>query len=186
MKIREIEVFDIFGDGTLAIKTNVDDPIDDLRYAWYISKEQQLLYKSNYQRKPYTGYKADLPGTYVIKAFVRISAQDRMEQVVRFTVNKTTSPLLAGQFEPLEITPMIEHVSGPFWKVWLRGDFAKETEFAWYVYAENKDEPLFRTDYSHKGECIYKFNHPGTYRIKAFVRQDGQKYSRFSPWFKVE
>lgn len=186
MEIREIEVFDIFGDGTLAIKTNVDEPSDDLRYAWYVSREQQLLFKSSYQRKPYTGYRADLPGTYVIKAFVRNGAQERVEQVVRFTANKTTSPLLAGQFEPVEIVPVVEHVSGPFWQVRLGGDFAEGKEFAWYVYAEGEDEPLSREDYGYKGEYIYKFSQPGTYRIKAFVRQDGQKYSGFSPWFQVE
>lgn len=70
MKIMEVEVFDLRGDGTIILKTRVKDVSDYIRYAWYVYYGNHLLFKSQYSNKPFMEYTITSLGTYRVKAFV--------------------------------------------------------------------------------------------------------------------
>ena len=39
MKIVKVEAFDLYGDGTLIVKTDLDEIGTDTRFAWYLKKD---------------------------------------------------------------------------------------------------------------------------------------------------
>lgn len=188
MNITKLEVFDLYGDGTLVLKTNVDKEANSLRYAWYVQKDKKTLYKSEYQDKPFLGYRISIPGKYKIKAFVRdILNKEKTQIEIEFLVNRKTSPLLMEEVKklPSSLQPVASQMYGEFWRFSVSGDLPQEAEYAWYVYQQGESKPVFRGKYSTVAEYIYKFETPGLYRVKLFTCIEKIKTSEISDWFLV-
>ena len=177
MEITSLELFDLYGNGTLVMKTNVDEPDPSLRYAWYVKTGGSNIHKGSYQRNSFTAVQLNQLGTYVVKAFVRDGNGQTVTMEQEFHATKRTSPtLLASHKKSLVITPVVSHVSGPFWQFSIVENF-EHAKYAWYVYQEGSLEPVFKAPYDTENYMIHKFEAPGSYFIKAFVMQDGIKRS---------
>ncbi len=181
-----MDLFDLYGDGTLVMKTLVDTPDPSLRYAWYVKLYGQKIYESRYQRNPFTAAKLSHLGNYVVKAFVRDGEGNKVTWEEIFTANKRTSPQLALLDDTdFTVIPVISNISGAFWQFSVEGSFAEDTKFAWYIYQEGQDDPMEKIPYSKDSNTIYQFKAPGNYYAKAFVIQEGVKRSAFSDMFTV-
>lgn len=187
MEIKELELFDLYGDGTLVMKTNVDVPNDSLRFCWYIKEKGRLIYRGNYQRNSFSAFQLPHLGKYMIKAFVRDEQGEKAEIEVEFNVTKKTSPqlVLAESTVTFSVQPKVEHISGGFWCFQVEGEIPEDARFAWYVYKEDIDEPVVRTVYSEESNYTYKFDISGTYYVKLFVLANGKKKSIVTEQFKV-
>jgi len=189
MEIREIEAFDLYGDGTLVLKTNVEGKKSELKYAWYIKKDGKFIFKSQYQLKNFIAFNIDKSGKYIIKAFVLENKENKIFKEIEILINSTTSPKLIEKelsAMGINIIPVVEFISGPFWKMKVSGKFPKNSKFAWYIYKRGQKEPIFKQDYSLNNEYIYKFEQKGEYKVKAFIVFNGNKCSKSTDWFKVK
>lgn len=186
VEIIGLDLFDLYGDGTLVMKTLVDKPDPSLRYAWYVKLCGQKIFESHYQRNPFTAVRLSHLGNYLIKAFVRDGEGNKVTQEETFIANKYTSPQLALTDTSFTVTPVATQISGAFWQFSVEGSFAEDTKFAWYIYQEGQDDPMEKIPYSKDNNTIYQFKAPGNYYAKAFVIQDGVKRSAFSDAFTVK
>lgn len=177
MEIIRLDLFDLYGDGTLVMKTEVDEPDPSLRYAWYVKAYGQKIYETHYQRNPFTAAQLQHLGSYVVKAFVRDGEGNKVTLEKTFTANKYTSPQLALTDTSFTVTPVATQISGAFWQFTAEGTFGENTRFAWYVYQEGADTPIEKIPYSKDPSTVYQFTAPGRYYVKAFVIQDGVKQS---------
>lgn len=186
VEIIGLDLFDLYGDGTLVMKTLVDKPDPSLRYAWYVKLCGQKIFESHYQRNPFTAVRLSHLGNYLIKAFVRDGEGNKVTQEETFIANKRTSPQLALLDDTdFMVTPVISNISGAFWQFSVDGSFAEDTKFAWYIYQEGQDAPMEKIPYSKSSNTIYQFKAPGNYYAKAFVIQEGVKRSGTSDPFVV-
>ena len=113
MKIREIEAFDLYGDGTLVLKTNLESTEERVQYAWYVKKGDRNIFKGSYQGKPFMAYKISAPGAYTIKAFVKNKDGEKTEETITFVADRNTSPQLSAAKElSVKGRPAVEHISG--------------------------------------------------------------------------
>ncbi len=188
MKIIEVEGFDLRGDGTIVLKTRMEDASDYMRYAWYVYYGNHLLFKSQYSNKPFMEYTITSLGTYRVKAFVLDKqTQKKAVEDVLITFDKKTSPLLFKVTEARRTWfPMATQLKGDVWKFSLRGPLPEQADFAWYVYAKEKNEPIFKGDYSTVSEYLYTFTSSGIYKIKCFCRSRIEKTSATTDWFNVD
>lgn len=186
MNITGLDLFDLYGDGTLVMKTAVDGADASTRYTWYVKQNGKTVYKGAYQRDPFTAVQLEHLGTYVVKAFVRDGEGNKQEFEATFSATRRTSPKLAqAEAEAFSVTPVASHVSGGFWQLSVEESFEPESKFAWYIYQEGAIEPMVKMPYSHESKMIYKFETAGRYYFKAFVIQDGNKQSASSEVFTV-
>lgn len=187
MKIKEIEVFDLYQDGTLVLKTNVDAPSADLRYAWYILHGAEVIFKSPYQSVSFTSYQVKEPGMYTIKGFVVDAQKNKERLAVQFLANSKTSPqLVEKMLLTLSLRLQAEWISGPFWKFTVTGEVPPNVQYAWYLYREGDKNPVHREMYSTCNEYVHQFEESGTYQFKVFVLLDDKKYSKVSDYFTVK
>ena len=178
MKIREIEAFDLYGDGTLVIKTNMEEEEEGLRYAWHIMQNRRTIFKIPYQVRPYAVWHIPQRNSYFVKAFVKNAAGERIQEVITFTADRHTSPKLEAPEEKLLTEPpVVENISGPFYKLYLRQTFPENAQYAWYVYRVGDETPVSRQMYTNAAEYIYAFQEPGEYYVKAFILLNGIKDS---------
>lgn len=184
MNITGLDLFDLYGDGTLVMKTAVDGADASTRYTWYVKQNGKTVYKGAYQRDPFTAVQLEHLGTYVVKAFVRDGEGSKQEFEATFSATKRTSPKLA-QAEAFSVTPVASHVSGGFWQFSVEESFEPESKFAWYIYQEGVNDPIVKMPYNHEPKAFYKFETAGRYYVKAFVMQDGRKQSASSNVFEV-
>lgn len=184
MNITGLDLFDLYGDGTLVMKTAVDGADASTRYTWYVKQNGKTVYKGAYQRDPFTAVQLEHLGTYVVKAFVRDGEGSKQEFEATFSATKRTSPKLA-QAEAFSVTPVASHVSGGFWQFSVEESFEPESKFAWYIYQEGVSDPMVKLPYNNESKAFYKFEAPGRYYVKAFVMQDGRKQSASSNVFEV-
>ncbi|MDD3164311.1 MAG: PKD domain-containing protein [Oscillospiraceae bacterium] len=188
MEIKEIELFDLYGNGTLVMKTNVDAPTSAMRYAWYVKKDSKLIMKGVYQKEPFTACQLESRGLYTVKAFVRNGKEEKVEQTATFRATAKTSPALASaaqQTPSLTLTPKYEQISGAFWQFRAEGAFPENAEFAWYLFREGEEQPVHREMYPSAPEYTHKFEEPGRYHVKVFVKLGAQKKSADSACFEV-
>lgn len=187
MKIVALDLFDLYGNGTLVMRTVVDQPSTALRYTWYIKKNGKNIYKGHYQRNPYMAFQLEHLGTYTVKAYVWEGKGEAMSFEADFTANKRTSPELAKTIEQnrFQITPVVTHISGAFWEFSLEEDFGEDAQFAWYVYQADNPEPVSKQMYSSESRMVHQFEQPGNYYVKAFVIKDDVKCSACSQVFTV-
>ena len=186
MKIATVDVLDLFGDGTLVMKTTVDEPGTAMRYAFYVKEYGKNIFKSAYQTCPYMGFRLEHLGSYTVKAFVRDGAGEIITKEAEFTATKKTSPkLIQVKKASFSVTPVVSHVSGVFWQFSINETFEDGSKYAWYIYQEGSDTPLEKKPYSTEDHVIHKFETPGCYYIKAFVIQRGRKSSACSEIFTV-
>ena len=61
MKIVSLDLFDLFGDGTLVMKTNVDEPDSAFRYAWYIKENGRATISATPMRPSSSSAWAPIP-----------------------------------------------------------------------------------------------------------------------------
>ncbi|MDO5558459.1 MAG: hypothetical protein Q4F95_02555 [Oscillospiraceae bacterium] len=187
MEIREIDVFDLYGDGTLVIKTNMTGQADDLRYAWYIELNSKKIFKGSYQHNPFMSYKIDQPGKYVVKAFVKNSDQDKVQSETEFTANKKTSPaLIKDEVKTFKLSPFAEHISDTFWKMDVKEKLADNAKYAWYLYRVNEQEPCIKQLYTPISEYVCSLKDPGEYYAKVFAVVDGIKHTAKTDVFLVK
>lgn len=184
MNITGLDLFDLYGDGTLVMKTAVEGADASTRYAWYVKQNSKTVYKGSYQRNPFTAVQLKHLGTYVVKAFVRDGEGNKQEFEATFSATRRTSPKLA-QAEAFSVTPVASHVSGGFWQFSVEESFEPESKFAWYIYQEGVSDPMVKMPYSNESKAIYKFETAGRYYFKAFVIQAGNKQSANSEVFTV-
>lgn len=186
MNITGLDLFDLYGDGTLVMKTAVENVDLSARYAWYVKQNGKTVYKGSYQRDPFTAVQLEHLGTYVVKAFVRDGEGNKQELEATFSATKRTSPKLAQADEiSFSLTPVASHISGGFWQFSLEESFPPESKFAWYIYQDGVSDPMVKIPYSHESKAFYKFETAGRYYVKAFVVQAGNKQSANSEVFTV-
>ena len=186
MNITGLDLFDLYGDGTLVMKTAVEDVDLSARYAWYVKQNGKTVYKGSYQRNPFTAVQLEHLGTYVVKAFVRDGEGNKQELEATFSATKRTSPKLAQADEiSFSLTPVASHISGGFWQFSLEESFPPQSKFAWYIYQEGVSDPMVKLPYNNEAKAFYKFETAGRYYVKAFVMQDGRKQSASSNVFEV-
>ncbi len=187
MKITSLDLFDLYGDGTLVMLTHTDVCTDDLQYCWYIKRNKMTVYKGVYQRNPYLSFQLDSMGTYVVKAFVKNSKGEKAVFEQTFRPTKKTSPQLAQAVVEgkITMTPVAERISAGFWQFTVKESFEENAKFAWYIYHAGDKEPIVRTPYANQASYVHKFEQSGTYRAKLFVIQNEEKHSQFSETFSV-
>ena len=187
MKIGKIEAFDLYGDGTVVLKTNMAEGGSDLRFAWYIMRDQRTIFKSPYQKQPYRSWKLYQYGKYTIKAFVKNGQGEKVRKETAFTFNRRTSPKLKNQADKLlHESPVIEKISGPFYRMYVGETLSKDAKYAWYIYQVGAKEPIVRQMYTNSSEYIHAFRESGEYYVKVFVMLDGAKESVKSEPFQVK
>lgn len=186
MTINEVEVFDVDGDGTLVIKTNLDNTYEQTKFAWYIVFNGQTIYKSNYQRNPFISYKIEYLGTYTIKAFVK-NNDEKIQSETVFVANKRTSPHLAVRDigSRVSIIPITESINGKIWRFDIKEPIAEDATYSWYIY-NSAGELIYKQLYTKYSEYIHSFKESGTYYAKLFVISKGIKKSAKSEEFTVE
>lgn len=184
--INNIEVFDVNGDGTLIIKTNLNDTYENAKFAWYISYNGHTIYKGAYQRNPYMSYKIESLGKYTIKSFVKTDT-DKINEEIVFEANKLTSPQLAiaTTTSNIKIKPIAEKVSDGFWRFDVETPVSDDATYAWYIYRSNNEQPYFKQMYTKYSEYIHNFKESGTYYAKLFVISGGIKKSVKTETFTV-
>ena len=179
MKIEEVACFALRNNGTLLIKTEVDEPDESYRYCFYIYKGSETLYKSPYDRKSFLMYKADAFGKYQIKAFVRNSdGSERDSMVISYVVNRSNARELAAEEEaqpPVNITAAVEGIKDGVIMAAARGDLEEGDQFAWYVYQSGSKEPEFRGTYSSNPMFSYSAQSDGKYFVKLFLKRGERK-----------
>lgn len=190
MKIREIEIFDLYGDGTLVLKTNMEKASDDFRYAWNVKLNGRYILKGAYQKRAFTALQLAHLGKYEITAFVRNGAGEKVEERAEFHASLKTSPFLAvleKENALVRVTPHIEQIDGGICQFTVQGNLPDGATCAWYVYqAENEAEPVFRSQYSEDSQCRYESEKSGDYYAKLFlILDDGQKLTFRSDVFTV-
>jgi hypothetical protein len=183
MEIKEVEVFDLYGNGTLVLKTNVAEPTDDLRYCWYVRQGNKTIWKGAYQRKPFAAASVEMPGDYTIRAYVRDGEGNKVEMEVPFSADRVNSPLLV---DATAVHAKASNISGPFWKLELVEEPGEGAEYAWYLYQEGEEQPVHKGEYSDRSDYVHRFEEPGTYRAKLFVRVNKQRRTALTDWFTVK
>lgn len=186
MRINEIEVFDLFGDGTLVLKTNTDEESKTARYAWYVYYQGRLIHKTPYQAKSFLGVKVEKLGRYTVKAFVK-DEDEKIKDEIEVVLNRTTSPVLANNNKTVTlITIIVEKVTSNIMRFDVQGDFDENTTFAWYIYSEGNDEPICKQMYAKTSEYFHTFNTTGKYYAKVFALSNTEKRSVKSDVFSIE
>lgn len=185
--INNIEVFDVNGDGTLIIKTNLNDTYENAKFAWYISYNGHTIYKSAYQKNPYMSYKVENLGKYMIKSFVKTETEKVQEEVI-FDATRSTSPKLVTETkaEKTAIVPIAENINRGFWRFDIREPLSDGTTYAWYLFKENDETPYFKQMYTNYSEYIHSFKESGNYFAKLFVISNGIKKSVKTDVFTVK
>ena len=109
MKILNVDVFDLYGNGTLVLKTNMDEE-KGMKYAWYVSKDGENIYKSAYQLRPFMAYEIEQWGEYEIKAFVKSKSGEKLTRKVLYISDRKTSPALEPEMpvEPEAVPAAVE------------------------------------------------------------------------------
>ena len=187
MKIREIEAFDLYGDGTLVLKTNLENADEQVQYAWYVKKGDRNIFKGSYQSKPFMAYKIPVLGAYTIKAFVKNKDGEKTEETITFVADRNTSPQLSAANElSVKGRPAVEHISGRFYKMSLPMELPQNALFAWYIHRNGETEPIARRMYSDSPEYVHAFQEPGEYYAKAFIVVGKAKTSLKSTLFIVK
>lgn len=185
MKITGLDLFDLYGDGTLVMKTAVEGADASTRYTWYVKEAGKVIYKGAYQVRPFAAVKLEHLGNYTVKAFVRDGAGNKLELEIPFAATQHTSPKLS-QAEAFPVTPVITHISGGFWQFSVKESFAPGSKFAWYIYQEGVKDPVAKLlPYTQVSKTVYEFNQAGRYYVKTFVVQNGVKQSANSDVFTV-
>lgn len=186
VKIREIDVFDLYGDGTLVMKTNLEKSEKNLSYAWHVIHDGDTIYKSSYQQHPFTTCKVEQQGLYLVKAMVKNAEGENVVSKVNLTLNQKTSPKLSKNSKAfIKITPYVEHISGLSYKMDILETLPEGVKFAWYIHKAGSDELMMRKMYTDISEYIYSFKEPGKYYVKAFIIIDNVKHIAKSDVFVV-
>ena len=179
MKIEEVTCFALRNNGTLLIKTEVDEPDESYRYCFYIYKGSETLYKSPYDRKSFLMWKADAFGKYQIKAFVRNSdGAEKDSMVISYVVNRSNARELDTEDEdqaPVNINVSVEKLKEGVLMATASGDLPEGTQFAWYVYHSGSKEPEFRGTYSSNPMFSYSAQDGGKYFVKLFLKRGERK-----------
>ena len=64
--------------------------------------------------------------------------------------------------------------------------FSKQpTQYAYYIYKENRKEPIEKIMYSNNSSLTYKINTPGKYRVRVFVRNEQEQIAVGSPSISI-
>jgi len=188
MTIKEIEAFDLYKDGTLMIKTNVEEKNEKLKYAWRIKKDKKKIFESNYQKQEFIIFNVDKSGEYIVEAFVIDDKLNKISKEKKISICYYTSPKLVEK-ELLEIkfsvSVNIQFLNRLLWKINIYGQFPKNFKFAWYIYKKGKDAPIYRQMYSENLDYTHEFNEKGQYKLKLFVILNGNKYANETKWFNV-
>jgi len=189
MNIKEIEVFDLYEDGTLVIKTNMEEKNEKLKYAWYIRKDEETIFKSKYQNQEFMAFNIDKSGLYAVKAFVIDDKLNKISKETKILIDYSTSPkLIEKELSKINVNVNvnIQFLNKLSWKINIYGQFPKSSKFAWYIYKRGKSEPIYKQMYSDKLEYIYEFAEKGQYKLKLFIISNGNKYSNNTQWFDVK
>ena len=181
MKIEEITCIAVKNDGTLLIKANVDKAEESHRYAFYIYKGSQTLYKSPYDKKSFIMHKVDEFGKYQIKAFVRnADGTEKDSMVLPYVVNKSNARELVVD-EIVEVLPKIkltaQNISNNAVYAFAEGELTENMQYAWYVYNMTVKEPVYKGKYSSEPSISYMVKEHGTYYAKLFIKDGTKKYT---------
>lgn len=187
MIIQDIEVFDLYQDGTLVLKTNAVDVSDKCQYAWYVKWKGKTVFKSKYVDVPFIACQIKAWGEYSITGYVLdTKTKEKVQREVSFTADIKTSPgLQPGYQEIRDLQPVVQHISGPFWKFSVSKEPEGQVEYAWFIYKRGQSAPWFKQMYSSRPHFEYQFKEPGDYRVKLFALAGEAKNSVFSEWFTV-
>lgn len=187
MKIRELELFDLFGDGTLVMKTNMDAEYENLGYAWYVEHKGKVIYKGQYQVKPFTAFQLPHLGDFKVKAFVRQKDGERVILEQTFRADHKTSPKLAESEEQVSfrVNPTAKHISGSFWQFDQEGELPENAKFAWYIYRNGEAEPITKVMYTPESRYIHNFEESGVFHAMLFVLVGNVKRSAVTEDFSV-
>lgn len=189
MKIQAIDVFDLYGDGTLVMRTVMEEPKEELQYAWHIMEGRKTLFKIPYQARPFTAWQMPYRGVWTVKAFARDhETKEKIKATVDFTADRSTSPGLKAKQKHhfLKEPPTVERISGPFHKMYLDQKFPKGAQYAWYVYRTDTQDPVIKRLYQDSPEYVCAIHDPGEYFVKVFVMVNGKKDSIKSETFQVK
>lgn len=195
MEIKLVDFFDLYGDGTLVLRTIVDTPEKDVLYAWDVEKEKTRIHKGEFSPKPFMAVKVTEPGSYLIRSYV--FDQMKKEKIIYekyCELDRNTSPQLiagkkrnaAGQTEPDTTTkPVVTHIAGPFWMANVAEQYPEDATFSWYLYTDGSTKPFEKQGFSRDQEFVYRFRNPGNYRVKLTVLVKGEKLVSMSDSFHV-
>jgi len=187
MNIKEIEVFDLYEDGTLVIKTKMKEKNEKLKYAWYIKRGNETIFKSKYQSQEFMAFNIDRSGQYAVKAFVIDDKLNKVSKEVKISIDYNTSPKLVKKelSKLININVNIQFLNKLLWKINIYGQFPKDSKFAWYIYKKGKDTPIYKQMYSKDLEYTYEFVKKGQYKLKLFIVSKENKYSNSTKWFNI-
>ena len=180
MKILEVTCFDLKNDGSLLIKSEMDEANPEYRYCFYIYKGSETLYKSPYDRKSFILYKAEQYGKHKIKAFVRNKdGSEKDECVIDYVVNKANARNLMSNEEQessdISVKVDFEKIRDCIYLITATGELPESAKYAWYIYNADNNQELFRGPYSASPNFTYDFLTPGNYFAKLFVKDGNRK-----------
>ena len=152
MKIVDVSCIAIKDDGTILVKTIMDQEGEDVRYAYHVVKKQELLHKEPYSNNSYLLYKANEHGRYKIKAFVRSAdGAEKVTKEVFYTVDNKNAPKLPNPEKPdvpKEISLSVRIEPNGALTATAKGVFHADASYGWYLYEEGVSEPVQKIGYS--------------------------------------
>ena len=135
-----------------------------------------MHYYHPYDTKSFLVYQADQLGEYKIKAFVRnADGSEKVSLTVNYILSSKNAPLLAESEASPSIIISAEHVRDRLFALSAGGALPNQAQYAWYIYQEGNNEPLFRGAYSGSPAMLYDFPESGSYYAKLFIKQGNDK-----------
>jgi hypothetical protein len=137
---------------------------DDMLYAIYILKEDEIIYRTAYEKNKNTKYKFTNKGIYNIKAFYKDKFENCISKLSEsIIVNEEVDTL---NIENFDIECNIDNN-----KLSISVKNTKDNQFLEYAYYLIKDkEAINKTWYSKSNKHTFDINENGEYKIQYFIR----------------
>ena len=181
MTIEEINCFALRGDGTLLIKTEMDEVRAENLYCFYITDRQGKTFKAPYAKESFLLHQVEELGTYQIKAFVKDSVTgEKVISSLNYVLDgkKAWKLRKESQLASAQVTlELLEGLKPPSLLFKVKGELPKDTEICWYVYHDSETETEYRSPYQKERSFLYQAKGRGRYMGKAFLRNEEEKVS---------
>lgn len=194
MEIKLFDSFDLYGNGTLVLRTVMDPMDENFLFSWDVQLGDQTLYRGDYSSKPFTALKVDRFGHYLIRSYVLDrKTKEKMIHERYFDLNQKTSPDLKSarkerpnqQEEDGTEKPTVINIGGPFWLMRPSVKYPEEAKYSWYIYRYGSSKPFEKQSYSTDRDYVCRFQESGNYYVKLSVLVGEKKLVSISNSFEV-
>lgn len=189
MQIEAVHCNALNGDGTLLLKTDVDEPERPLQYCFYLYKGSETICKTPYDQKSWMEHKVEALGKYQIKAFVRDTETGQtISKVVPYVLKEKYAQKLAqalntGPLPDGKIDVRLQQLSpGVLWA--KAGRWCDRC--AWRVFREGTEKAEFERGFSKSPVLVYAALATGRYRVELTAEAFGKLLTGVSEAIDLE